>query len=252
MEDGSGKPSRVLLKLSGEVLAGPQGKGFHPETVSKIAKVLIEAVDTGIQLGVVTGGGNFARGRELSAFTRTRADYIGMLATVMNCLAVSDVVRKHGGMSAVLSALPVPQAGAEEFAPTRAEELFSKGNIVFFAGGTGNPLLSTDTAAALRAAQTLCSVVYKGTKVDGVYDSDPKLNPDASRYSSLSFNQVLQKDLKVMDAAAVAVCRDNDLPIVVFDITRPENFLRVLKDSSLGTVVEGEETGNVCGDSARS
>lgn len=245
MEDGSGKPSRVLLKLSGEVLAGPHGKGFHPETVSKIAGVLIEAANTGVQLGVVTGGGNFARGRELAAFTRTRADYIGMLATVMNCLAVSDAVNRHGGMSAVLSALPVPQAGAEVFAPTRAEELYNNGNIVFFAGGTGNPLLSTDTAAALRAAQTRCAVLFKGTKVDGVYDSDPKLYPNAERYKRLTFNQVLTRDLKVMDAAAVAVCRDNNLPIVVFDITRPENFLRVLKNKALGTVVEGEETGNV-------
>ncbi|MCK5841120.1 MAG: UMP kinase [Candidatus Sabulitectum sp.] len=240
MDDGSGKAPRVLLKLSGEILAGPAGNGFHRDTVFRIAEVLVEVASAGYQLGVVTGGGNFARGRELSAFTRTRADYIGMLATVMNCLAVSDTVQSCGGKAAVLSAIPVPEAGADLFAPTRAEELFAQGNIVFFAGGTGNSLLSTDTAAALRAAQTNCGILYKGTKVDGVYDSDPKMNPDAVRFDELSYNEVLRRDLKVMDAAAVAIARDNQLPIVVFDITDPYNFVKVLKDHSLGTVVKGE------------
>ncbi|MCD4708393.1 MAG: UMP kinase [Candidatus Sabulitectum sp.] len=240
MDDGSGIAPRVLLKLSGEVLAGPAGRGFHRDTVFRIAEVLVEVASAGYQLGVVTGGGNFARGRELSAFTRTRADYIGMLATVMNCLAVSDSIEKHGGKAAVLSAIPVPEAGAELFSPTRAREIFSQGRIVFFAGGTGNPLLSTDTAAALRAAQTGCKVLYKGTKVDGVYDSDPKTNPDASRFAELSYNQVLGRDLKVMDSAAVAIARDNLLPIVVFDITDPYNFVKVLENHSLGTVVKGE------------
>lgn len=240
MEDGSGKPPRVLLKLSGEILAGPEGSGFHRDTVFKVAEVLIEASRRGIELGVVTGGGNFARGRELSAFSRTSADYIGMLATVMNCLAVSDAVNRHGGKSAVLSAIPVPEAGADIFSPIRAGELFSQGNILFFAGGTGNPLLSTDTAAALRACQTGCSILYKGTKVDGIYSSDPKSFSDAVRYTSLTYGEVLSQDLKVMDAASVAVCRDNRLPIVVFDVTDPGNFLEILADHSLGTVVEGE------------
>lgn len=240
MEDGSGNPRRVLLKLSGEILAGPGGRGFHRETVFAVADVLIEASRRGIELGVVTGGGNFARGRELSAFTRTKADYMGMLATVMNCLAVSDAVERHGGKSAVLSAIPVPEAGAEIFAPHRAKELFSRGRILFFAGGTGNPLLSTDTAAALRASQTCCSVLYKGTKVDGIYSSDPKTDPHAVRYDSLTYGEVLEKDLKVMDAASVAVCRDNRLPIVVFDITDPHKFLEILQDHSFGTVVEGD------------
>ncbi len=240
MDDGSGKAPRVLLKLSGEVLAGSAGKGFHRDTVFRIAEVLVEVASAGYQLGVVTGGGNFARGRELSAFTRTRADYIGMLATVMNCLAVSDSVEKHGGKAAVLSAIPVPEAGVELFAPSRAEDLFQQGRIVFFAGGTGNPLLSTDTAAALRAAQTNCKILYKGTKVNGIYDSDPKHNSDALRYDTLSYNEVLRRDLKVMDAAAVAIARDNQLPIVVFDITDPYNFVKVLNDHKLGTVVKGE------------
>ncbi|MCD6587389.1 MAG: UMP kinase [Candidatus Fermentibacteraceae bacterium] len=240
MNDGSGKAPRVLLKLSGEVLAGSAGSGFHRDTVFRIAEVLVEVASAGYQLGVVTGGGNFARGRELSAFTRTRADYIGMLATVMNCLAVSDSVEKHGGRAAVLSAIPVPEAGVELFSPVRAKALYAEGNIVFFAGGTGNPLLSTDTAAALRAAQTDCAVLYKGTRVDGVYDSDPEKNPDAQRFSQLSYREVLNRDLQVMDAAAVAIARDNSLPIVVFDITDPYNFVKILRDHSLGTVVKGE------------
>ena len=240
MDDGSGKTPRVLLKLSGEVLAGPAGSGFHRDTVFGIARVLVEVASSGYQLGVVTGGGNFARGRELSAFTRTRADYIGMLATVMNCLAISDSVEKHGGHASVLSAIPVPEAGAELFAPSKAETLFEQGKIVFFAGGTGNPLLSTDTAAALRAAQTRCDFLYKGTKVDGIYDSDPKINHEARRFEKLSYSEVLMRDLKVMDAAAVAVSRDNSLPIIVFDITDPYNFVKILKDHSLGTIVKGE------------
>ena len=240
MDDGSGKAPRVLLKLSGEVLAGSAGSGFHRDTVYRFAEVLVEVASSGYQLGVVTGGGNFARGRELSAFTRTRADYIGMLATVMNCLAVSDSVEKHGGKASVLSAIPVAEAGVKLFSPSLAEELFQQNRIVFFAGGTGNPLLSTDTAAALRAAQTDCKILYKGTKVSGVYDSDPKQNPEALRFDTLSYNEVLLRDLKVMDAAAVAIARDNLLPIVVFDITDPYNFVKVLKDHKLGTVVKGE------------
>jgi uridylate kinase len=240
MNDGSGNTLRVLLKLSGEVLAGSAGSGFHRDTVFRIAEILVKVSSAGYQLGVVVGGGNFARGRELSAFTRTRADYIGMLATVMNCLAVSDSVEKHGGRAAVLSAIPIPEAGAQLFSPSKARHLLEQSVIVFFAGGTGNPLLSTDTAAALRAAQTGCSILYKGTKVDGVYDSDPKTNREALRYEELSYREVLERDLKVMDAAAVAVARDNSLPIVVFDITDPYNFVRVLKNRSLGTVVRGE------------
>lgn len=172
MDGESDKHPRVLLKLSGEVLAGKSGSGFHRETVYEVAKVLVEVAAQGYQLGVVTGGGNFARGRELSAFTRTQADYIGMLATVMNCIAVADSVRKHGGKASVLSAIPVPEAGADIFSPFKAEQLYRDGHIVFFAAGTGNPLLSTDSAAALRASQTNCDIMYKGTKVDGVYDSD--------------------------------------------------------------------------------
>lgn len=240
MEDGSGKPRRVLLKLSGEILAGPGGTGFHRDTMEAVADVLLEAASRGVELGVVAGGGNFARGRELSAFSRTQADYIGMLATVMNCLALADTVKGHGGNAAVLSAIPVPEAGADIFGPCRADELLGGGAIVFYAGGTGNPLLSTDTAAALRAGQTGCSVLYKGTKVDGVYSCDPVGNPGAERYDRLTYDQVLRKNLRVMDAAAVAVCRDNGIPIVVFDNTDPANFLKVLGSHSFGTVVEGD------------
>lgn len=240
MEDGPGKPRRVLLKLSGEVLAGGSGRGFDRDTVNGTASTLLEVNRLGYQLGVVTGGGNFARGRELSAFTRTTADYIGMLATVMNCLAMADAIERHGGSSAVLSAIPVPEAGAEVFSPVKAVELLESGHIVFFAAGTGNPLLSTDTAAALRAVQTRCDVLYKGTKVDGIYSTDPLKDQNAVRYDSLAYSQVLERDLGVMDAAAVAVCREHRLPIVVFDVTAPRGFQNVLNDHALGTTVEGE------------
>lgn len=238
MQDGSGNACRILLKLSGEVLAGPLGTGFHGDTLDSVAMALIEVQKAGYQLGVVTGGGNLARGRELGVFTRTRADYMGMLATVMNGLALSDVIRKHGGSAAVLSALGIPEADAPRFSVDRAEELFAQGSIVVFAGGTGNPLFSTDTAAALRAAQTRCRMLYKGTKVDGVYTSDPKIDTGAVRFDRISYGDVLHRKLEVMDPAAVLVCRDNSIPVVVFDVTDPLNFSRVLADSSLGTVIE--------------
>ena len=237
MDGESDKHPRVLLKLSGEVLAGKSGSGFHRETVYEVAKVLVEVAAQGYQLGVVTGGGNFARGRELSAFTRTQADYIGMLATVMNCIAVADSVRKHGGKASVLSAIPVPEAGVDIFSPFKAEQLYRDGHIVFFAAGTGNPLLSTDSAAALRASQTNCDIMYKGTKVDGVYDSDPMTNPDAVRFEKLSYDEVLRRNLKVMDATAISMCMDNQLPIIVFNLTKKGNLKEVVLGQRIGTIV---------------
>lgn len=238
MEEGPLPRERFLLKLSGEVLAGGAGQGIDPAKVSELAQELIGLASLGYQPGVVAGGGNFIRGRDTAGVTRTTADYMGMLATVMNSLALCDAVSRAGGRSTVLSAFPFPEAGIETFSPRRAVELFQKGEILFFAGGTGNPHLSTDTAAALRAAQTMCTTLYKGTKVDGIYDSDPKLHPGARRFDRLGYDRVLSMGLGFMDAAAVAVCRDAGIRIAVFDLTGPGNFSRVLSGELPATVVE--------------
>lgn len=239
MEEGSPPRERFILKLSGEVLAGGRGHGLDPATVSRLAGELAGLASHGWQPGVVSGGGNFIRGRDTGSITRTTADYMGMLATVMNSLALADAVVKAGGRASVLSAFPFPEAGVETFSPSRAVDLFDRGQVLFFAGGTGNPHLSTDTAASLRAAQTLCRTVYKGTKVDGIYDRDPMVFPDARRYEKLDHDQVLSMGLGFMDAAAVAVCRDAGIRIAVFDLTGPGNFSRVLNHELAATVVEG-------------
>ncbi len=238
MEDGSPPRDRFLLKLSGEVLAGGAGHGIAPEKVSELAAELLALSRRGFQPGVVAGGGNFIRGRDTQGITRTTADYMGMLATIMNSLALADAVTRLGGRATVMSAFPFPEAGVETFSPRRAASLFENGEILFFAGGTGNPHLSTDTAAALRAAQTLCGTLYKGTKVDGVYDRDPMKHPGASRFDRLSYDDVLTLGLGFMDAAAVAVCRDAGIRISVFDLTGPGNFSRVLDGELPATVVE--------------
>lgn len=240
MEEGPRPRERFLLKLSGEVLAGGLGHGIDPGRVSELASELIALSSLGYQPGVVAGGGNFLRGRDTGGITRTTADYMGMLATVMNSLALSDCVIRAGGHSTVMSAFPFPEAGIETFSPRKATELFGKGEILFFAGGTGNPHLSTDTAAALRAAQTGCRTLYKGTKVDGIYDRDPKVHPDARRFERMGYDQVLSMGLGFMDAAAVAVCRDAGIRIAVFDLTGPGNFSRVLSGELPATVVEDQ------------
>jgi uridylate kinase len=238
MEEGPSHRERFLLKLSGEILAGGRGHGIDPGTVARFARELADLAAAGYQPGVVAGGGNFLRGRDTTDLTRTTADYMGMLATVINSLALSDAVVRAGGRSTVLGAFPYPEAGVEVFSPRRAERLFEAGEVVFFAGGTGNPRLSTDTAAALRAAQTLCPTLYKGTKVDGVYDRDPEKHPDAVRFERLGYRQVLSMDLGFMDAAAVAVCRDAGIRIAVFDLTGPGNLSRMLSGGLPATVVE--------------
>ncbi len=231
------RKGRILLKLSGEVLAGESGTGIDTLFTDRLAGVLASSVSAGWQIGMVTGGGNFVRGAELTGIKRTRADYMGMLATVINGLAMQDALEKHGVRVAVLSALDVPGTGVEFYTPGRAEELFDSGYIVIFAGGTGNPLLTTDTAAALRAAQTGCSILFKGTKVDGVYDRDPVQFSDAERFERLSYDQVLEQNLRVMDAAAVVVCRESNLPIVVFDVTDLDVLKRIFNEPAIGTVV---------------
>ncbi len=239
MGDDPPARGRFLLKLSGELLAGSGGSGLDPESVDAYARVLVGLSGDGWQIGVVTGGGNFVRGRQLQAFTRTRADMMGMLATVINAIALADSIRRAGGAASAMS--PIAADGpAEPFTVDRAMELMQDGAVAVFGGGTGNPWVTTDTAAALRAAQTGCGMLLKGTKVDGVYDADPVGNPEAVRYDRISYDQVLRGDLGVMDGAAVAICRDAGIPIVVFDITRPENVERVLASPSTGTLI-GEE-----------
>jgi len=190
-------------------------------------------------MGVVVGGGNFVRGGRSQGITRHRADWMGMLATVINAIALQDAIESLGGRAAVLSAFPVADQVAG-FSPETASDLLDSGTTVIYAGGTGNPFLTTDTAAALRAVQTGCRLLLKGTKVDGIYDSDPVGNPSAKRFETLTYGDVLGLGLGVMDAAAVAVCRDSSLPMLVFDVTDPANILRALGNERLGTTVREE------------
>jgi uridylate kinase len=232
------RPQRVLLKLSGEILAGETGHGIDPETTEALACAVVKLASAGCSVGIVTGGGNFIRGRDLCSSDRITGDQMGMLATLINGLAFRDAVRKQGGNAVVLSSIPV-EGMFETFSPGKAVEYLSEGYVVIYAGGTGNPCLTTDTAAALRAVQTGCSILLKGTKVDGVYDSDPAQNAEAERYESLTYEDVLRLDLKVMDGAAIAICRDAGLPISVFDIRNPENILRILREPSVGSLIGG-------------
>ena len=231
---------RILLKLSGEVLMGPGQFGIDPDTVARVAGE-IAAVREGHELCLVVGGGNIFRGLAGSArgMDRTSADYMGMLATVMNALAVQSALERIGVDTRVQSAIPMPTV-CEPFIRRRAERHMEKGRIVIFAAGTGNPFFTTDSAAALRAAEMGCDALFKGTSVDGVYDADPKRVPGATRYDSVSFNRVLSDDLKVMDASAVALCRENDIPIVVFNIREQGNLARVLAGEGIATIVQNQ------------
>ncbi|MCK4672220.1 MAG: uridine monophosphate kinase, partial [Candidatus Aegiribacteria sp.] len=209
--------------------------------VKRLTESLMDLVSDGIQVGIVTGGGNFIRGRDLQSIDRITGDQMGMIATVINSLALRDAIEKHGGNAVVLSAIQMP-GFLEFFSPRLANDFLERGYIVIYAGGTGNPCLTTDTAAALRAVQTGCSMLLKGTKVDGIYDSDPEHNPEAERFTQLSFEEVLKLDLKVMDAAAVAICRDAELPISIFDIRDPVNIVRILSEPSIGSIVGGKDS----------
>lgn len=229
---------RVLLKLSGEVLAGGPGQGIDPETLDSIASPILELVSLGAAVGIVTGGGNFIRGRDLVAIRRITGDHMGMLATMINGLALRDALERMGGSAAVLSAIPV-EGLFETFSPDLACRYLDGGCVVIYVGGTGNPLLTTDTAAALRAAQTGCGRLLKGTKVDGIYDTDPETSPDAVKFETISYDDVLRMDLRVMDAAAVAICRDAGLPISVFDIREPGNIVKIYRDPAVGSLIGG-------------
>jgi uridylate kinase len=232
---------RVLLKLSGEALMGKQAFGIDSDVVNQIAREIKEIVSIGVQLGVVVGGGNIFRGADASSrgLDRTMADYSGMLATVMNALALLGALEDVGVVARVLSALEI-KAVAEPFIQRRAVRHLEKGRVVIFAGGTGNPFFTTDTAASLRAVEIGADVIIKATKVDGIYDRDPKKFPDAKMYKKISYTDVLTKNLKVMDATAISLCRENLLPIVVFNLLKGGNIKGVICGQDIGTVVGGE------------
>ena len=231
--------NRVLLKLSGEALAGDIGYGIDPKVVDDLAEQIGEIVRGGVQLAIVVGGGNIFRGVSgaTEGMDRAQADYIGMLATVMNALALQDAFERHGIFSRVQSAINMQEV-SEPYIRRRALRHMEKGRVVILAAGTGNPYFTTDTTAALRACELGVDVLMKATKVDGVYDSDPKKNPDARRFERISYMEVLNKGLNVMDSTATSLCMDNNIPMIVFDLTVKGNISRALRGESVGTTVE--------------
>lgn len=232
--------SRILLKLSGEVLAGPQPYGIDLQTLKGLAREIKEVSDLGVSIALVLGGGNIFRGLAASAsgMDRANADYIGMLATVMNCLAFQDALDREGLVTRVMTALEMREI-AEPYVYRRAIRHMEKGRVILLAGGTGNPYFTTDTAAALRALEIHARAILKGTKVDGVYSEDPEKNPAATFYPTASYMDVLKNNLKVMDLTAISMCMDAQLPIHVFNIRKRGNIRRVLKGESVGSVVKG-------------
>ena len=232
---------RILLKLSGEALAGQQGYGIDPDIIRGIATEIREVVDLGVQLAIVIGGGNIFRGVAASSMgmDRASADYMGMLATVMNSLALQDALEKAGVITRVQSAIEMQEI-AEPYIRRRAVRHLEKNRVVIFGAGTGNPFFTTDTAASLRAIEIGAEIILKATKVDGVYDSDPAKNSDAVKFDQLTYLDVLKQGLQVMDSTATSLCMDNELPILVFDLTTTGNIKRVVCGDSIGTIVKGE------------
>jgi uridylate kinase len=231
--------NRILLKLSGEALLGGQNYGIDIAVAESVAKELKTVHDLGIEIAIVVGGGNIFRGVSASAgnMDRASADYIGMMATIMNAVVLQDALEKQGVMTRTLSAIDVPQI-AEPFIRRRAIRHLEKKRVVIFAAGTGNPYFTTDSAAALRALEIGAEVIFKGTKVDGIYTADPVTNPDAERYETISFREVLEKQLRVMDASAISLCMENNLPIMVFNMRKAENIVKAVQgDTSIGTLV---------------
>lgn len=236
----SGTPvyQRLVLKLSGESLAGPQESGIHAETIQGMAHEVKEICDLGVQVAIVVGGGNFFRGtrqKEL-AIDRATGDYMGMLATVINGLAMLDALEKAGCHTRLLSAIEMHQV-AEPFIRRRATRHLEKGRVVIFAGGTGNPYFSTDTAASLRAMEIKADVIMKATKVDGIYDADPVLVKDAKKFTQITYMDVLKKGLKVMDSTAISLCKDNNLPIIIFNLNQRGNIRKVVTGEKIGSLV---------------
>ena len=236
MEAESPKYKRVLLKLSGEALSGEKGGGLDIPTIENICASIKKCVDAGAEIGIVVGGGNFWRGRSSEGMDRARADHIGMLATAMNALAVADVLEKQGCQVRVQTAITMQQV-AEPFILGKAIRHLEKGRVVIFGCGTGNPFFSTDSAAALRAAELNADMLLKATMVDGIYDKDPKKFPDAVKYDVITHHDILVKKLQVMDSAAAAICTENNIPIIVFDLNRPDNIYDAVMGKTVGTLV---------------
>lgn len=235
------KYRRILLKLSGEALAGQSRTGLDYAMVKNICTSIRDCVELGAEIGIVVGGGNFWRGKiSGSDMDRTRADHIGMLATAMNALALADALEQLGVVVRVQTAITMQQV-AEPYIRSRAMRHFEKKRVVIFGCGTGNPFFSTDTAAALRAAEIDADIIFKATQVDGVYDSDPRVNSDAMRYERLSFSRILSDNLQVMDSTAASMCKDNNIPILVFSLENPHNIVRALKGETIGTIVKESE-----------
>lgn len=230
------KYKRILLKISGEALAGEKKVGFDYEVISNICKSVKKCVDAGVEVGIVVGGGNFWRGRSCGEMDRTRADHIGMLATAMNALALADALEAQGAVVRVQTAIAMQQI-AEPYIRNKAINHLKKGRVVIFGCGTGNPFFSTDTASVLRGVEIDAQIFFKATLVDGVYDKDPHKYDDAKKYQTLSFSQVLNDNLGVIDSTAASLCRDNKLPMLVFDLSRPDNIYDAVMGKDIGTVV---------------
>ena len=230
------KYKRILLKVSGEALAGGKGTGLDTQTLNEIAQVVKKCHEQGVEIAVVVGGGNFWRGRQSEDMNRTRADHMGMLATVMNSLALQSAFEAADIPTRVQTAIEMRQI-AEPYIRNKAMRHLAKGRVVIFGCGTGNPFFSTDTTAALRAAEIEADAILLAKNVDAVYDSDPAVNPDAKKFEKLTFKEVLNLGLKVMDSTATSLCMDNDIPILVFGIKEPENIIKVLSGEKIGTVV---------------
>lgn len=231
------KYKRFLLKISGESLAGSQKHGIDFDAVKNTCEMIKKCVETGAEIAVVIGGGNFWRGRSSGEMDRVKADNIGMLATVMNAVALQDTLEKIGVDSVVMTAIPFPQIG-EYYSPAKAINHLENKKVVIFGYGTGNAFFSTDTAASLRAAEINAEIIFKATTTDGVYDSDPKINPDAKKYTEVSFGEILAKDLKVMDSTAASMCRDNNIPVMVFNLKNSENIIKAINGENVGTLAK--------------
>jgi uridylate kinase len=233
------KYRRILLKLSGEALMGDADYGIDPKVIGRLADEIIEVQKAGVQIGVVIGGGNIFRGAGLAAagMDRVTGDHMGMLATVMNALAMQDAIEKRGGFARVMSAIQIHDV-AEDFIRRRAIRHIEKGRIALFAAGTGNPFFTTDSAAALRAIEVSADLLLKATKVDGVYSADPAKHRDATRFEKLTYDQVIERKLAVMDTAAIALCRDQRMPLRIYDMTVPGNLMRIMRGEPIGTLVD--------------
>ncbi len=231
------KYKRVLLKLSGEALAGEQKTGINAKTVSNICSQVKNIVELGVQVGIVVGGGNFWRGRNGYQMERATSDYMGMLATAMNSLALKDALETIGVTTVIQTAIEM-QPIAESYAKRNTDKYLKEGKVIIFACGTGSPYFTTDTGAALRATEMNAELILCAKTIDGVYSADPKLDSTAVKYDEISYTDVLNKDLKVMDGTAIALCRDNNVPLMVFGIDKPENIVKIIKGEKVGTIVK--------------